>query len=46
VKASHGAPARDERQHGVMLTSQPGVLEGPPMADIDVFDLVLRQFGI
>ena len=29
-----------------MLTSQPGVLEGPPMADIDVFDLVLRQFGI
>jgi hypothetical protein len=46
VKGSHGAPARDEWQHGVMLTSQPGVLEGPPMADIDVFDLVLRQFGI
>jgi Type I phosphodiesterase / nucleotide pyrophosphatase len=46
VKGSHGAPARDEWQHGVMLTSQPGVLEGPPMADTDVFDLVLRQFGI
>ncbi len=46
VKGSHGAPAREKSQHGVMLTSQPGVLEGPPMADIDVFDLVLRQFGI
>jgi len=46
VKGSHGAPARDEWQHSVMLTSQPGVLEGPPMADVDVFDLVLRQFGI
>jgi hypothetical protein len=29
-----------------MLASQRGVLEGPPMADTDVFDLVLRQFGI
>jgi predicted AlkP superfamily pyrophosphatase or phosphodiesterase len=46
VKGSHGAPAREQSQHGVMLTSQPGVLEGPPMADTDVFDLVLRQFGI
>ncbi len=46
VKGSHGAPAREERQHGVIFTSQPGVLEGPPMADIDVFDLALRQFGI
>ena len=46
VKGSHGAPAREQRQHGVIFTSQPGVLEGPPMADIDVFDLVLRQFGI
>ncbi|HEV3416476.1 MAG TPA: nucleotide pyrophosphatase/phosphodiesterase family protein [Pirellulales bacterium] len=46
VKGSHGAPAREKWQHGVMLTSQPGVLEGPPMADSDVFDLVLRQFGI
>jgi hypothetical protein len=46
VKGSHGAPARRHWQHGVLLTSQPGVLEGPPMADTDVFDLVLRQFGI
>jgi predicted AlkP superfamily pyrophosphatase or phosphodiesterase len=46
VKGSHGAPVREQWQQGVMLASQPGVLEGPPMADTDVFDLVLRQFGI
>ena len=46
MKGSHGAPAREAWQHGVLLTSQPGVLEGPPMSDTDVFDLVLRQFGI
>ena len=46
VKGSHGAPVREEWQQGVIVTSQPGVLEGPPMADTDVFELVLRQFGI
>ena len=46
VKGSHGAPAREEWQRGVILTSQPGTLEGPPMSDTDVFELVLRQFGI
>jgi predicted AlkP superfamily pyrophosphatase or phosphodiesterase len=46
VKGSHGAPVREEWQQGVILSSQPGVLEGPPMADTDVFELVLRQFGI
>jgi hypothetical protein len=46
VKGSHGAPAREEWQRGVILTSQSGTLEGPPMADSDVFEIVLRQFGI
>jgi hypothetical protein len=46
VKGSHGAPARENWQRGVILTSQPGTLEGPPMADSDVFEIVLRQFGI
>jgi hypothetical protein len=46
VKGSHGAPARDVSRRGVILTSQPGTLEGPPMSDTDVFELVLRQFGI
>jgi predicted AlkP superfamily pyrophosphatase or phosphodiesterase len=46
VRGSHGAPAREAWQRGVILTSQPGVLEGPPMTDVDVFELALRQFGI
>jgi len=46
IRGSHGAPAYEEFQRGVILTSQPGVLEGPPMSDTDVFELVLRQFGI
>jgi predicted AlkP superfamily pyrophosphatase or phosphodiesterase len=46
VAGSHGAPARDERQRGVMVASQKGVLVGRAMADTDVCELVLRQFGI
>ncbi len=46
VKGSHGAPARDESQRGVMIASQKGVLVGQTMADTDVCELVLRQFGI
>jgi hypothetical protein len=46
IRGSHGAPALDSTQRGALWTSHPGVLEGPPMADTDVFDLVLRQFGI
>jgi hypothetical protein len=46
VKGSHGAPAVEPWQRGVIVTSEPGVLEGPPLADIDVCELVLRQFGI
>ena len=46
VKGSHGAPARDAHQRGVIIASEKGVLVGPPMADTDVCDLVLRQFGI
>lgn len=46
IKGSHGAPAREAWQRGVILTSQPGTLEGPPMTDADVYELVLRQFGL
>lgn len=46
IKGSHGAPARHESQRGVILASQPGVLVGSTMADIDVAPLVLQQFGI
>jgi hypothetical protein len=46
VKGSHGAPARENWQRGLILTSQAGTLEGPHMTDRDVYEIVLRQFGI
>ena len=46
VKGSHGAPPRDDNQRGVIIASEKGVLVGPAMADTDVSELVLRQFGI
>lgn len=46
VKGSHGAPARDPAQRGVLLSSQRGVFVEQPLADTDVADIVLRQFGI
>ncbi len=46
VRGSHGAPAITPAQRGVILSSQPGMFVGPSMADIDVAELVLRQFGV
>ncbi len=46
VRGSHGAPAREESQRGVLVASEKGVLTGRDMADTDVCELVLRQFGI
>ena len=46
VKGSHGAPAREAFQRGVLLSSQRGVFVEGPTADTDVADIVLRQFGI
>jgi predicted AlkP superfamily pyrophosphatase or phosphodiesterase len=46
VKGSHGAPAIEDAQRGVLVASEKGVLVGQAMADTDVCELVLRQFGI
>jgi len=46
VKGSHGAPAAEPHQRTVMLASRPGLLPPGPMADTDVFGMVMRQFGI
>ncbi len=46
VKGSHGAPATTDEQRGVLLSSQRGMFVERPMADTDVCDLVLRQFGV
>jgi len=46
VKGSHGAPALTSAQRGVLLSSERGVFVERPLADTDVADIVLRQFGI
>lgn len=46
VQGSHGAPATDPAQRGVLLSSERGVFVERPLADTDVADIVLRQFGI
>lgn len=46
VKGSHGAPALDPSQRGVLLCSERGVYVERPLADTDVADITLRQFGI
>ncbi len=46
VKGSHGAPAVEPAQRGVLLASERGVFVERPLADTDVADIVLRQFGI
>ncbi len=46
VRGSHGAPPHDARQRTVLLSSQRGVLPSQTLADTDVCDLVLRQFGV
>ncbi|MEM6331216.1 MAG: nucleotide pyrophosphatase/phosphodiesterase family protein [Planctomycetota bacterium] len=46
VRGSHGAPTRDDSQRGVMLASQRGVFVERTLADVDVCEMVLRQFGV
>jgi predicted AlkP superfamily pyrophosphatase or phosphodiesterase len=46
VRGSHGAPATSDRQRGILLASERGVLVSREAADTDVAALVLKQFGI
>ena len=43
VRGSHGAPALDASQQGVLLASRRGVLESRSLRDTDVAAIVLRQ---
>ena len=45
VRGSHGAPAKEPSQRGVLLTSEPGVFLGGQLADTQVADIVLKQFA-
>ncbi len=46
IKGSHGAPAVEPRQRTVALASQPGLFAGESVRDTDVFNVVMRQFGV
>ena len=46
VRGSHGAPATKPEQQGVILASKKDVLGTSSLADTDVYEIVLRQFGI
>jgi len=46
VRGSHGAPAVEAAQRTVILSSEPVMFPNQPVADTDVFDIVLGQFGL
>ncbi len=47
VKGSHGAPVANPDQRTVLVASQPLLApSGGLLRDVDVFDIVLRHFGI
>ncbi len=46
VKGSHGAQVRDRAQQTVVVVSQPLKLPTGPMADTQVFDIVMKHFGL
>lgn len=46
VRGSHGAPVNEDAQRGVLLSSEPCGVGAEPLADTDVFGLVLRRFGV
>jgi predicted AlkP superfamily pyrophosphatase or phosphodiesterase len=46
VRGSHGAPASETSQRGIIIASKPGVLDGNELRDTDVFGAVSKEFGI
>ena len=46
VKGSHGAPAVDASQRTVLLASEPTHFPGPALKDTDVFNIVLKHYGL
>ncbi len=47
IKGSHGAPVRENYQHAVMLSSEPGLLtHHTGMRDTDVFGVIAKELGL
>ncbi len=45
VQGSHGYPSDAPSRQGILIASQPGVIDGP-LRDVDVAGIVLGQFGV
>lgn len=46
IRGSHGAPVVEAAQRPVVLASQPGLFAGEIVPDQEIFDVVLRHFGL
>lgn len=46
VRGSHGAPAEDPSQRTVLIISEPTHLPEKPLTDVDIFEVVLKLFGL
>jgi predicted AlkP superfamily pyrophosphatase or phosphodiesterase len=46
VRGSHGAPATQRHQRTVLMASEPHLFPPGALKDTDVFDVVLRSFGL
>ena len=46
VKGSHGAPATDPAQQGVLLASAAGAIDATASRDVDIAGIILRQFEV
>ncbi len=44
IKGSHGAPAENESDHGVIVSSAGDLLSGGTIKDFDIRDIVLNRF--
>jgi predicted AlkP superfamily pyrophosphatase or phosphodiesterase len=46
IRGSHGVPVSQSHQHTVLLASRPHLFPPGTLADTDVFEIVLRCFGL
>lgn len=46
IRGSHGAPVVAAAQRSVVVASQPGLFASETVADCEIFDVLLRHFGL
>lgn len=46
IRGSHGYPATDPQRRGCLVTSSAAAVDSPTLRDVDICDVVLRQFNV